>query len=286
MRRLWIPAVATALVMTAQLPAPIEFSCPMDPDVRSKSPGKCPRCGMTLVPGIPEPREYGMTVTFTPAAIPAQRPVTLEFRLRDPRTGAPVKDFEVVHEKLFHLFLVSQDLEWFQHVHPEAEANGVFRLRTELPKPGVYRLLADCYPKGGTPQLLPRTFTTAGYTQPLEAGIPKLAADLSPKHAENLDVELTTDPAVPIAGKKTMLFFRLKPADGLEKYIGAWGHMMAASDDLIDTIHEHPFLADGGPQMQFNVYFPRPAVYRMWVQFQRKGVVNTVAFTLPVSRLQ
>ena len=29
------------------------FVCPMDPEVRSKGPGKCPRCGMTLVPGIP-----------------------------------------------------------------------------------------------------------------------------------------------------------------------------------------------------------------------------------------
>jgi len=279
-------AAATALVMVAQQPPAIEFSCPMDPEVRSKGPGKCPRCGMTLVPGIPEPNEYGMRVTFTPAKVPAGQPLTLEFRLSDPKTGKAVTGFEVVHEKLFHLFLVSQDLGWFQHVHPELEPGGVFRLQTQLPKPGVYRLLADCYPKGGTPQLLPRTFTTAGYIQPLEAGIPKLQPDLSPKHGENLDVELTLDPVTPIAGKKTMLFFHLTPADGLEPYLGAWGHMMAASADLVDTIHEHPFIAEGGPQMQFNVFFPRPAIYRVWVQFQRRGVVNTVSFTVPVSRLQ
>ena len=44
-----------------------------------------------------------------------------------------------------------------------------------------------------------------------------------------------------------MLFFRVKPADGLEPYLGAWGHMLAASDDLIDLIHTHPFLADRRP---------------------------------------
>jgi len=71
----------------------------------------------------------------------------------------------------------------------------------------------------------------------------------------------------------------------LERYLGAWGHLPAASHDLIDTLHEHPFLAQGG-QMQFNLVFPRPAVYRVWVQFQRRGVVNTVAFTVPVSRLE
>jgi len=33
----------------------IEFTCPMDRDVRSKTPGKCPRCGMTLVANLPDP---------------------------------------------------------------------------------------------------------------------------------------------------------------------------------------------------------------------------------------
>jgi hypothetical protein len=31
--------------------------------------------------------------------------------------------------------------------------------------------------------------------------------------------------------------------------------MLVASSDLIDMIHEHPFIADGGPQVQFNVVF-------------------------------
>ena len=114
----------------------------------------------------------------------------------------------------------------------------------------------------------------------------RLEPDLSSKHAENMDVELTMEPAQPIAGMKTLLFFKVKPAEGLEKYIGAWGHMLAASDDLIDMIHTHPFLADGGPQIQFNVIFPRARTYRMWVQFQRNGVVNTAAFTVPVSVLK
>ena len=68
-------------------------------------------------------------------------------------------------------------------------------------------------------------------------------------------VELVTDPPQPISGQKTQMLFRVKPGDGLEKYLGAWGHMLVASDDLIDLIHEHPFIADGGPQIQFNIIF-------------------------------
>ncbi len=293
MRGLYLAAGLVALLPAAALqdsapaakPAPL-FVCPMDPEVRSTRPGKCPRCGMTLVPGIPQPVEYPMDLKVEPPRIPAGRPITMEFRVLDPKTGAPVKRFEIIHEKPFHLFLVSADLEYFAHVHPEFGADGWFRLKTTLPKPGTYRLLADFDPAGGTPQLAARTFTTAGYRKSLEASIPHPPADLAPKQGANLEVELTTDPSPPIAGKKTMLFLKLKPAEGLEPYIGAWAHLLAVSNDLVDTIHSHPFIADGGPNMQFNLFFPREATYRIWIQFQRKGVVNTVAFTVPVVELR
>jgi hypothetical protein len=39
-------------------------------------------------------------------------------------------------------------------------------------------------------------------------------------------------------------------------------------------------------QLQFNLIFPRAGVYRVWVQMQRQGVVNTFAFNVPVSELK
>ncbi|MGA2742282.1 MAG: heavy metal-binding domain-containing protein [Bryobacteraceae bacterium] len=282
-RRLFVALFLVALAGAQQA---IEFTCPMDRDVRSKTPGKCPRCGMTLVANLPEPVEYPVDLRVDPPRIPSAQPITLEFRIADPETGAPVKHFEIVHEKLFHLFIVSQDLQYFAHLHPQLGGDSVFRLDTTLPKPGTYRLLADFYPTGGTPQLTPKTITTAGYTTPLEAAIPRVAPDLAPKHGENMEVELKLDPPQPIAGRKTMLFVHLTPAEGLEPYIGAWAHLLAVSDDLVDTIHDHPFIADGGADMQFNIFFPREAAYRVWIQFQRKGVVNTVAFTIPVTALR
>ena len=108
---------------------------------------------------------------------------------------------------------------------------------------------------------------------------------MSPQSGANIAAELRTEPARPIAGKKTMLFVHLSPADGLEKYIGAWAHVLAVSSDLIDTIHTHPFVADGSPDMQVNLFFPRAGNYRLWIQVQRKGVVNTLSFTVPVTEL-
>ena len=267
-------------------PAPVEFVCPMDPEVRLKTPGTCPRCGMKLVANIPEPVEYPTQFLFSPPNIPPNGRLGIEIRVRDPKSGAAIKQFQIIHEKPIHLFVVSEDLEYFAHEHPELNSDGVFRHVTVLPKPGTYKLLADFMPEGGTPQLISRLVTTAGYTHGLAASITKPAADLAPKHGANLDVELVLDPPQPMPGKKTMMFFKLKPAAGLEPYIGAWGHMLAASNDLIDTIHTHPIYVTepvpGEKQVQFNLFFPREAIYRVWVQFQREGKVNTVDFTIPV----
>jgi hypothetical protein len=62
--------------------------------------------------------------------------------------------------------------------------------------------------------------------------------------------------------------------------------MLSASDDLIDLSHQHPFIAEGGPDIQFNMVFARPRMYRVWVQFQRLGAVNTVHFDIPVRELR
>jgi hypothetical protein len=261
----------SALVFLALLAQ--DFICPMDPDIHAKGPGKCPRCGMKLEARIIEPVEYPTTFTF--------HDPHLSIEIKDPKTGKPVNDFEVVHEKLMHLFVVSSDLSYFAHIHP---IQGQIDL--DLPKPGTYKVIADFYPKGGTPQFIEHYITTPGYTKPVSESLAHPPADLTPKMGENLKVSLTMDPPEPIPGKKTLLFFKLEPGDGIEKYIGAWAHMLIASDDLIDTIHDHPAIADGGAEEQFDIYFPRAATYRIWVQFQRLGKVNTVSFTVPVKALQ
>ncbi len=267
--------------LTAQTP---DFSCPMDPDVRSKNPGKCPRCGMKLEARIADLVEYPTEFRFVPPQLPAGKPVEIYITVHDPKSQQAVTHYEVMHEKLMHLFLYSSDLSFFAHLHPEQRGE-TFVLPTVLPKPGIYKLIADFYPAGGTPQFAEKIVTTAGYTRTLEESLASPPADTAPQHGTNLDVELRMDPPTPVPGRKTMLFVKVNPAKGLEPYIGAWAHMLVASNDLLDSIHEHPEFADGGPEMQFNVFFPRAATYRIWIQFQRLGTVNTVAFTVPVKPL-
>jgi hypothetical protein len=259
----------------------------MDKDVRSDKPGFCPRCHMALVLGIPDEEEYPLDLKLTPAVFHAGEKVKITFQIKDPHTGKMVDHFELVHDKLFHMFVVSEDLKYFLHDHPVPQPDGSFVFDMIFPKPGMYRIVGDLYPTGGTPQLIAKTVIVPGAAG---ADVPLVDAKLQPElgvsHCKNMDVELVMDPPVPIVGLKTLLFFKITPADGLEQYLSSWAHMLVASDDTIDLVHDHPYIADGGPQMQFNIIFPRARTYRIWVQFQRKGVVNTAEFTIPVSELK
>lgn len=260
--------------------ANLDWVCPMHPEYRSATPGKCPLCGMTLVLGIPDRREFEIEVSHAPPILKPGDLCTLDIRIFDAQTHQPATRFEIVHEKLIHLFVVSENLEFFAHVHPEQQPDQSFRVQVRLPESGMYRLLADFYPARSVPQLAPGTLYVTGAATPSH-----LSPSLSPQTAENLTVSLRLEPGQALAGLETRLHMALSPNDNLQPYLGAWAHMLAVSSDLIDMIHMHPFLRNADGSMQFNLLFPRPGLYRIWTQLQRDGVVNTVAFTVPVSSL-
>ena len=145
----------------------------------------------------------------------------------------------------------------------------------------MFRVLSDFYPVGATPQLTTTTVLVPGGDRNRRGS----DRDYSAKSGENMRVSLMTIPENPVAGNRTQLRLTLEDGGSLEQYLGAWGHMLVASADLIDMMHEHPYWADGGPQLEFHVVFPRPQTYRVWVQLQRHGVVNTVHFDVPVAKL-
>ena len=269
---------------------PIEFLCPMDADVRQSKPGRCPRCGMKLVAGLPDPIEYPVAVTMVPPQPKPGQKVRLRFSISDPKTAKPVTEFDLIHERVLHLFLISDDLQQFAHEHPEAVGPGVFEIDWTFVRGGMWRVLLDFYPTHATPQLISRSILLGG----AELRVPELQSDSGQlRKGANVEVSLRLDPEVPLAGEKTLLQYRIVPREKFEPFLGAMGHMLVASADLIDLIHTHPFLVDGGlavppvdaKQVQFNVIFPRPGMYRVWAQFQRAGVVNTIPFNVEVKNL-
>ena len=279
------------------------YACAMHPDVMSDKPGKCPKCAMTLVrTRRPEMAEYEVKLATTPAIVKPGEKFRLSFLISHPKTGAPVKEFNIVHDMPFHLFVVSEDLNYFAHLHPQQQADGSFTIETMVPKAGSYIIYCDIFPVGGMPQVAHLNLITAGFNGDLFSSQAQLEPDkILTKTLEGVRFELTLNPAEPIGGRPATLKFHLtdektgEPVRDLQPYLGAWGHTLILSEDASDYIHSHPteMIPDGvdrtkiygGSDVSFDAFFPRPGHYRVWSQFQRQGKLITVAFTIGVRRL-
>jgi heavy metal-binding protein len=285
------PLEGQATVSNAQAAASTAvYMCPMHPDVRGAEGDHCSRCGMALVPAIAaDYQPYQLDFDITPHALRAGQRGRMHFSVKNPKTGSLVERFEAVHERLFHLFIVSQDLEYFAHVHPVLGPNGNLDAEVVLPNPGAYRLIADFVPAGAMPQFVQRAFVTAGYTGLLAAAA-VLVPDVSDKVVDGSRVRLSMSPLV--AGREQLITFDIadgasgEPVGDLEPYLGATGHLLAVGADLDTAFHSHPVAgvtSAAGPTIVFQVLFPRPANYRLWMQFQRHGRVATAVMTVPVA---
>src|SRR2546426_5341376 len=279
------------------------YTCAMHPDVMSDKPGKCPKCGMTLVrTRRPEMAEYEVKLATTPAIVKPGEKFRLSFLISHPKTGAPVKEFNIVHDMPFHLFVVSEDLTYFAHIHPQQQTDGSFTIETMVPKAGSYIIYCDIFPVGGMPQVAHRSLITAGFDGDLFSAQAQLVPDkILTKTLAGVRFELTLNPAEPVGGRPATLKYHLtdektgEPVKDLQPYLGAWGHTLILSEDVSDYIHSHPTetIPDdedrtkifGGPDVSFDAFFPRPGRYRVWSQFQRQGKLITIVFTINVRRL-
>ena len=267
--------------------APDAFWCPMHPDIRSSTAGRCPLCAMELVP-IPPPQlgEYRMDVAVTPGAA-GRGASRLRITLRDPVSNLPVSRFTTVHEKLLHLFIIDRRLEFFRHVHPQQVGDAAFEWREALP-PGEFVIIADFLPQGGRAQMLQRAIVTPGYRGSVFPATPDLSSDLSvEKIVDGVRVQLGA--AGLKAGKEAVLTFRLADAQSgnavsdLEPFLGAPGHMLLVNADLTEADHVHPEEpATRGPVVTFQPLMPAAGTYKLWFQFQRHGTVTTVAYVITV----
>lgn len=277
------------------------YACPMHPEIAAATRGSCPKCGMDLVVAALDPfeeREYRLVVTTEPNAPRADEPMRIRLRVFDPITGAPQRGFQGVDGKPFHLFIVSRGLNHFFHTYPERQSDGSFLTELTLPEPGPYKLYSDFLPAGGTPQLIVRTIVTAGYTGALASALEPLTPDSSlTRTADGTTVSLRLQPDPPVAGREATLRYELRdagtgePVADLEPHLTAWGHVLFLSEDTSEYVHAHPVdwmprdraEPRGGPELTFRAFFPRPGNYRGWSQFNRRGRVSVVPFTLRVA---
>jgi len=223
-------------------------------------------------------------------------PLAMTLQLTPKRSGAALTNLAKVHEYLMHLIVVSEDLSFFDHVHPTPQPDGAFTLPYTFPSAGRYVLFADITPGDARSQVfrLPIAVGDAGREtspkelQPSPAFAKPLAVD------PTLTAELIPTPRKLTAATHAQLEFRLeqngKPITDLEPYIGAMGHCVIVSDDGQLYLHSHPEQlfppkpnANGGPAVAFHTRFPKPGRYKIWGQFKRGEKVIIADFVVDVA---
>ena len=210
----------------------------------------------------------------------------LRLVVRDPASRAVVTAFETVHERTFHLFILSRDLGSFLHVHPEMRADGTFELTQALP-PGEYMLVADFLPTGGVPQTVSRAILTPGFDPPPTRGSPTPLLTAGPADVVVDGIRARLEAPALAAGKDATLKITFShaasgaPVSDLEPYLGSPAHLLMVNPDVTDAVHGHPEgEATSGPTVAFDVLVPTDGPFKLWVQIQRRGKVLTFPFTV------
>lgn len=219
----------------------------------------------------------------------------LMFDIRDENNNV-LKDFDIVHDKPLHLIIVRKDRTNFQHPHPTFDkATGMFTLKDfTFPTDGEYRVFADftatSAQMGPDGMKLPATpykdikVGSGTYTAQ------QITTDKLKSDADGFTTETTPTTAL-YAKNETSLAVDIKkdsqPYKNLGEYLGALGHMVVLGPNL-EFVHAHALTEDVAHQnglIYFKVIFPKPGMYKAYLQTQAGGKVSTFDYDLTAKEM-
>jgi plastocyanin len=213
-------------------------------------------------------------------------PVTMTIDIKDLK-GKSIAKFDTFQEKLMHLIVVSDDLSYFDHIHPTYQGNGRFVVQANFPKPGKYSLFSDYKPAGKAEQVSVLSTQISGQTTPPPAPSDRLKLVIG-----NTQSTLKIEPQTVTAGQMVNLNFNLvdtgtkQPIADLQPYLGERGHMVIVRQanpiTRANYIHAHAMPDTGDGKIQFMTSFPQPGKYKLWGQFSRGGKIVVADFWVNV----
>ena len=222
------------------------------------------------------------------------------------------------HGHLMHLFLIRfPDMDRMYHLHPHQNGTGQFSQNMLALEPGTYKVFADVVHATGFPETqtaeitLPETHEGTLQGDDSFAAGASLLSKIQNTNVTNLEdggrIIWLNGSASIHPGEPVKLHFRVedasgKPATDLEPYMGMAGHLILISSDGTVFAHLHPNgsppmaavqLANGAgmadhaghnipAEISFPYGFPKPGLYRIFVQFKRADRIETGVFNVSV----
>lgn len=213
--------------------------------------------------------EHGARLELAADELAAGRSHDFRFTIVDD-DGEPIRDFDVEHERRMHLIVVRRDLSGYQHLHPRQLDDGSWRVAVRLDEPGSYRVFAD-FSRDDEPQTLGADVHVSGAFEPRP--LPP-ASDLA-RTADGYEVALSQE-----EGELSFAVSRDgRPVTDIEPYLGARGHLVVLREGDLAYSHVHP----DEDEPAFDVEYPTPGRYRLFLQFKHDGRIHTAEFTREVS---
>lgn len=278
------------------------FRCPMNCEKGKtyEKEGNCPVCGMKLehFDGVDNGLTYKMKFASNPSQVEVGTASMFSFTPIVVGKESDVVALDVQHEKKIHLIVVSNDLSYFEHIHPEYQPDGSYQINvldknkaytngaghneTRFAAGGDYLLFADYLPSGGSHQVEKIQLNVKGQTRPAITYNADKLTSTSDKFSVQLQVDggkLVTGEQMHIAGK-VMKDGKEVDVNSLENYLGAKAHMVVISLQDKEYLHVHPDVEGG--KFDLHTTFKKSGIHRGWIQFKTEGTVHTVDFTMIV----
>ncbi|MDQ3046862.1 MAG: hypothetical protein M3R27_04880 [Bacteroidota bacterium] len=281
------------------------YICPMNCENGKtySEPGKCPKCGMNLEHNDEAATKNTNTYIMnfkSSGELEAGKEATLFFTPAIKGKDNEEVPLDVHHDKKIHLIIASNDLSYFEHIHPEYQADGSYQINilpkgkefakgrghneTKFENGGNYQLFADYAPSGGTHQLEKIPVTVKG-TSAKEVVYTKEKLSST---VDGFTVSLEADGEKWLTNQPMHIKAIIKKdnkvldANTLENYLSAKAHMVVLKTETFEYLHVHPEVENG--TLDLHTSFENPGVYRGWIQFQTEGKVHTADFVIKVEQ--
>lgn len=223
---------------------------------------------------------------FQPVTVPSERGPAQEvaFQIINP-AGRPETSFPENQTKQLHFFVVRDDMQSYQHVHPELRGD-TWHTTVSVPDGGAYRMYAEFIARDPMhPTVLGSAFIIPGDTAFVPVPAPSDRASV-----DNFTVIRPDGTTKPRVGQLSRIRLRIADQSGPvtpEPYLGAYGHLTGFNAVLLSVTHLHPnerlgtALQEG--EISFQAQFAERGEHRLFLEFQSQGKVRVAVFTVFVT---